>query len=114
MIDAHQRRKKMLEVRRGVPLFLILAGASCNVPADTDTEIVEGAVTSGSSYYLKLPKMAGDTGNCVSISGASLSDKAFAVEWDCNGSKAEQFVTESVGSGYYRIKNANSGKCLNV
>jgi hypothetical protein len=105
----------MIEIRRGVPLFLVLAATSCNVPSDTfETEVVEGDLTSGATYYLKLPKMIGDTGNCVAIAGSSLSDKAFAVEWDCNGSKNEQFVAESVGSGYYRLRNVNSGKCLNV
>jgi hypothetical protein len=107
----------MVQIRHGVPLFLILASASCNVPGDTDAlEAIEGDVTSGTSYYLKLPKMIGDTGNCVAIAGSSLSDKAFAVEYDCNGSKSEQFVAEAsgLGDGYYRLKNVNSGKCLQV
>ena len=104
----------MLDTRLGMPLFFVLV-ANCTIADDArTTEDITSAVTSGTTYYLELPKMIGDTENCVAIADASPNNKAFAVEWDCNGSTSQQFLAESVGSGYYRLKDVNSGKCLNV
>jgi hypothetical protein len=81
---------------------------------DDSVEEANGALMSGAPYKLTLPKMSGDTGNCVNVAGGSPDNGAAIQEWDCNGSGAQQFVAEAGPSPYYRFKNASSGKCLNI
>lgn len=105
----------MVEIRRRALLFIVIAAVDCSGMTDDDpTEVVDGAITAGATYYLKLPKMVGDTGNCLDVYGLATADKAPIDEWDCNGSAAQKFVSVDVGGGYYQLKNTNSGKCLNV
>src|SRR5438552_10657062 len=96
--------------------MLAFAGG-CNVPGNRDeapVERLQQALTGNTTYTLKLPKMVGDTGNCVDVADASLANQANVQEWDCNGTGAQAFLAEDVGGGYFRLKNTNSGKCLNV
>jgi predicted chitinase len=106
----------MFEVRRqALRAFSIFLVAGCNaLPTDAPTEHVDQQLTGGTTYVIKLPKMSGDTGNCVDVAGASLVNQAKVQEWDCNGTAAQSFVAEDMGGGYFRLKNTNSGKCLNI
>src|SRR5262245_57674896 len=105
----------MLEIRRRILLFVAIAAVDCAGPPDYDpTELVDRALTAAATKYSKLPKMAGDTGNCLDVFGLNTTDKAIVDEWDCNGSGAQKFVAVGVGGGYYQLRNTNSGKCLNA
>ena len=35
-------------------------------------------------------------------------------QWDCNGGTNQQFTLQSAGSGYVRVVERRSGRCLDV
>jgi hypothetical protein len=95
----------MLETRRKALLFVVASAVGCSGPLSDDSpEPVEGAITAGTTYYLKLPRMAGDTGNCLDVYGLATADKARIDEWDCNGSAAQKFVAVAVGADDEKIE----------
>jgi hypothetical protein len=102
--------------RLSVCLAVVITGCAAPLVGEPEqpTEESDEAITAGTVYKLTLPKMSGDTGNCVDVAGASLNNGANIQEWDCNGGVAQQFVAEAGPSPYFRFKNTNSGKCLNI
>jgi len=97
--------------------LFVLLGAGCAAPTEGDEEVTaeQGqAITSGTTYTMKLSKMSGDTGNCIDVAGNSSADGAKVEEWDCNGSNAQNFIAEDMGSGYWRFRHSGTNGCLNV
>jgi hypothetical protein len=104
-------------IHRRLSFCLILVACGCGAPSIGEQEPFEEtgeAVTGGTTYNLKLPKMSGDTGNCADVAGASTSNGAQIDEWDCNGSNAQKFQAVDLGGGYYQLKNTNSGLCIDI
>jgi len=102
---------------------LLVAVAGCTVPTSEGSEdLAENAeaVTGGTTYFMKLPLMSGDTGNCMNVAGASTSAGANIQEWDCNGASNEKFTAVDISSwgsayaGYFELKNTNSGLCVEI
>ncbi len=103
--------------RRVFAAAVLVAVAGCTVPSADESEILgetSDALSNGATYVLKLPKMSGDTGNCVDVDGNSSSNGANVHEWDCNSSDAQRFVAEDMGSGFYRLRHKNTDKCIQV
>lgn len=50
----------------------------------------------------------------VDISGGSKANSGNVQLYSTNGSTAQTFTIESIGNGYYKIRNTNSGKVLDV
>jgi hypothetical protein len=53
-------------------------------------------------------------GKCIDVSGASSADGAQIQQWTCNGTGAQAFRVENLGSGEARLVNTNSTKCIDV
>jgi hypothetical protein len=51
---------------------------------------------------------------CIDISSSSTENGAKVQQWDCNDTKAQKFMAEDAGQGFFRFKNVSSGKCLDV
>ncbi|MCQ9129269.1 MULTISPECIES: RICIN domain-containing protein [Streptomyces] len=55
------------------------------------------------------------TGKCVEVAGGSLEDNSWVVENDClanNTVPNQNWLPESVGNGFYRLRNLNTNLCL--
>ena len=55
-----------------------------------------------------------DTNSVIDIAGASTNNQANANIWQYKGQIQQKFKIEYDGTGYYKIKNVNSGKVLDV
>src|SRR5688572_32620205 len=51
---------------------------------------------------------------CVQFAGGRMDDAVELQIAACNGSKAQQFKLVALPGGYYSIRNAASGKCIDV
>ena len=72
---------------------------------------------SGSAYisngtYVLCSGLANN--KALDVNGCSMDDRANVQLWTLNYSKAQVFKIESLGNGYYVIRNYNSGKVLDV
>jgi len=88
--------------------FLAAVGCSADDSASVDGEFVEQSVTVGTTYTL----VGVPSGKCVEF--PTTADLAEAQIATCDGPTRQQWRFESVGSGYYRVRNVSSNKCLDV
>ncbi|HTN90908.1 MAG TPA: RICIN domain-containing protein, partial [Sorangium sp.] len=71
---------------------------------------LDGAITVDTSAVYTL--VGTQSNKCVEIRGGSTGSSAAAQIATCNGTTRQQFRAESMGGGYFRLKNVNSGLCL--
>ncbi|HEX2453638.1 MAG TPA: DUF1800 family protein [Vicinamibacterales bacterium] len=58
--------------------------------------------------------VAGHSGKCLDVSGASTEDGAQVVQWTCNGGLDQRWTLQPAADGYYNLIAAHSGKALDV
>ncbi|GAB3161978.1 hypothetical protein GCM10027059_13540 [Myceligenerans halotolerans] len=55
-----------------------------------------------------------NSGKCLDVSSASVSDGAGIIQWTCHGNANQRWSLEDVGAGYVQIVAEHSGKCLAI
>lgn len=68
-------------------------------------------VANGQSY---VTLVAGHSGLCLDVAGASLADNANVQQYACTGGDNQQWLVTEQSDGYVTIVNKQSGKCLDV
>lgn len=93
---------------------LCVAGACAPVEEGEAQEFAssENSITIDTSATFTLVGV--QSNKCVEVKDGSTSAGAVLQIADCNGSKRQQFKAESMGSGYYRLRNVNSNMCVDV
>lgn len=66
---------------------------------------------SGGTYSIR-PAL--DTSLCLDVAGLSSADGVRVQQWAWNGALDQVWDVTSVGGGYFKIINANSGKCIEM
>lgn len=66
---------------------------------------------SGGTYSIR-PAL--DTSLCLDVAGLSSADGVRVQQWAWNGALDQVWDITSVGGGYFKIINANSGKCIEM
>jgi hypothetical protein len=99
---------------RLVSMMCLLVG--CSAPTEGRAPVEEGLVRTAAQPLIAEPGQyvrltARHSGKCLGVSGSSQADEAQLLQWDCNGSRDQAFLFESLGS-VYRIRAWHSGKCL--
>ncbi len=95
-----------------VSVVLVVAGCGSGLyESGADLEDTDEKVTSGSTYNFKLPLL---TNSCMDVNGAGTADGTNIQEWQCNGGGAQKFTAVSLGNGFFKLVNPNSGKCVDV
>nr|WP_168801546.1 RICIN domain-containing protein [Glycomyces buryatensis] len=98
---------------------LYLTGTAADAPVTLQTSagngsqewsLVEGSPNVGASVNL----MAGHSGSCVDVFGASTANGAEIAQYGCNGGANQTWRFQGLGNGYYQIVAGHSGKCLDV
>ncbi len=78
--------------------------------AQADTGAASGIAEPGS--YVRIT--ARHSGKCLGVSGYSMADEAWLLQWDCDGSDDEAFRFDAEGAGPALIRAKHSNKCLAV
>ena len=58
--------------------------------------------------------VARHSGKCMDVASSGTANGTNVQQWTCNGTGAQRFDVEDLGSGRYRLVNTNSGKCVDV
>src|SRR6187402_1918004 len=97
----------------GLIVATLASTVGCSAPADGTSEGVsqESAEAIALATY-RFGSLAG-TSKCLDVNAAGSADGTKSQSWACNGSAAQSFRVEAVGSNY-RIVGTSSGKCVDV
>jgi len=87
-----------------------LFAAGCAGAVDVDGTLTPTAVSAGSTYTL----VRDGSGKCLDVNGAGTADGTNIQQWTCNGTGAQSFRVDSLGSGQVRLVNPSSGKCVDL
>jgi len=100
---------------RAVDLSLRLAPvgrggyAAASIPASFETNLKP--VHAAEAVHLRL--LAGHSGKCVDVHGASGQDGAAIIQWGCHGGANQQFEQVPAAGGFM-LRARHTGKCLDV
>jgi chitinase len=125
LVSRSENRRVRVMRKSHLTASLVVVVIGCTAPGQMGQEVIGQArqlVTNGTYYKLTMPKMVGDTGNCVSIDDASTAQGGEIEEWSCvAGTGAQSYkaieIKDSTGAtcgGWFQLQNTNSGYCVDI
>jgi hypothetical protein len=88
------------------------------VQGDMNTEGVVYMSTVGRGIVYGTPTtapvQARHSGKCMDVPASSTAPGARLIQWRCSGSANQQWATDDLGNGYFRLKAAHSGQCADL
>jgi polyhydroxybutyrate depolymerase len=104
-------KQSLLAAATGILAVSCVIGPEEAYDAEIEEEgSLDNAITIDTSAVYTIVGI--QSNKCVEIRGGSTASSAAAQIATCNGATRQQFRAESMGSGYFRLKNVNSGLCL--
>jgi xyloglucan-specific exo-beta-1,4-glucanase len=88
------------------------------VQGDMNTEGVVYMSTVGRGIVYGTPTTAPvrarHSSKCMDVPASSTASGARLIQWRCSGSANQQWATDDLGNGYFRLKAAHSGQCADL
>ena len=95
-------------------VVMSVSAAGCGDPEASGDDVgsLEGGVTVDTNATYTIVGLQSD--KCVEVAGGSTAKSASLQIAACNATTRQQFRMESMGGGFFRFKNVNSGLCVDV